>query len=264
MILETSKTLLYLTALEPGPSVLILVVCPTVVTVFLNWWIRLKFGYETLAINNSLASVKYGMVGLAYVMLLTFATITVWDKFSLAQNSVIDEAGAARAMTALLNPSVKEEKAILDELKNYLNAAIVFGWPQMALEREAPESAAALQRMYKAVRALDSSKSGSSQVVSELFKYIDEINKARETRITLSKGIVPPLLWYVLISGAVVTVAFSLFFGNERLNAQLMMNGLTTAIMLSTLVLIVAFDHPFTGAVSVDSKPLQMALDEIK
>lgn len=262
--MSSSRTLLYLTSLDPWPAFLIIVLMPTIITVVLTWQIRVRFEYEKLAVNNPLASIKYGIVSLTYVMLLTFATITVWDKFSLAQDSVIDEAGAARAMVALLNPAVKEEKAVVDALRNYLNAVITFGWPQMSKEKEAPESATALRRLYKAVRTFNIDGADAAQVTSQLFKYIDQINDAREKRITLSKGIVPPLLWYVIVTGAVITISFSLFFAGESLLTQLVMNGLTTAMVLSTLVIIVAFDHPFTGAVSVDSKPLQMALDDLK
>jgi Protein of unknown function (DUF4239) len=262
--MTSSRTLLFLTSLAPLPASLILVIIPTTVTILLTWVVRKKIGYNKLVINNNLAGIKYGIVGLAYVMLLTFATITVWDKFSLAQNSVIDEAGASRAIVAILNPAIKEEKMVLDALKSYLHDAIVVGWPRMAEEEEAPETNVDLQRLYKAARSFSAAGNASNQIASELFKHIDRINDARETRITLAKGIVPSLLWDVLIAGAVITISFSLFFGGESFVAQLLMTGMTTAMLLMALLIIVAFDHPFTGAISFDSTPLQMALKDLQ
>ncbi len=134
----------------------------------------------------------------------------------------------------------------------------------MAKENEAPETTLALVHLYKSARMLDRASSEGSQTAIEVFKHIDRINDAREIRITLSKGIVPSVLWYVLIAGATLTIGFSLFFGGESFLAQMIMTSMTSAVLLMALLIIVAFDHPFTGAVSIGSEPLQMALQDIR
>jgi len=260
----TSKILLFLTSLEPFPASMLLVALPTIGIAMLAWSVRRTFGYEKLVVNNQLAGIKYGIVALAYVMLLTFATITVWDKFSLAQTSVIEEASAARAIASILNKTSKDEQVVLHALGSYLESVITIGWPEMAKENEAPETTLALVHLYKSARILDRASSEGSQTAIEVFKHIDRINDAREIRITLSKGIVPSLLWYVLIAGATLTIAFSLFFGGESFLAQMMMTSMTSAVLLMALLIIVAFDHPFTGAVSIGSEPLQMALQDVR
>jgi hypothetical protein len=96
----------------------------------------------------------------------------------------------------------------------------------------------------------------------EIFKQLDVITQARRTRLHLATGVVPSIIWLVLYSGAVLTVAFTFFFGAADLMAQLMMTGIVSLTVFLGLLVIAAIDHPFTGSVHVGYEPLHAVIED--
>jgi hypothetical protein len=71
------------------------------------------------------------------------------------------------------------------------------------------------------------------------------------------------MLWSILVFGAILTIAFTFFFGNVNLHAQILMTGILAAIVFMGLLVIISVDHPFTGPVHIGSDPLQQVLDDL-
>jgi hypothetical protein len=70
------------------------------------------------------------------------------------------------------------------------------------------------------------------------------------------------MLWIVLCCGAVMTIGFTFFFGTKNLGAQITMTGILSVIVFMGLLVIVSFDHPFTGPIHVGAEPLQIVLED--
>jgi len=69
-----------------------------------------------------------------------------------------------------------------------------------------------------------------------------------------------PLLWFVLIGGALATISFTFLFGAENLKAQIIMVVLLSAVISLILFTIMSLDFPFTGAVSISPEPFKWIL----
>src|SRR5471030_908329 len=63
--------------------------------------VRRRVGVEQLRANNEVAGFKFATVGVIYAVLLGFAVIVVWQKFSDAENDVALEAGTAATIYRL-------------------------------------------------------------------------------------------------------------------------------------------------------------------
>ena len=98
--------------------------------------------------------------------------------------------------------------------------------------------------------------------MSEALHQLDEVTQARRLRLVLAPGVVPGVLWFVLSVGAVVTIGFTLFFGTENLRIQAMMTGILTFLICSGLLVIVATDQPFAGAVKVPPDAMASVLED--
>jgi hypothetical protein len=70
--------------------------------------------------------------------------------------------------------------------------------------------------------------------------------------LVASQGAVPDVIWLVVPGGAAVTIGFTFFFGAEILRAQVVMTALLAMVIFSELLIIIAIDRPFTGAVKVE------------
>jgi hypothetical protein len=62
-----------------------LVALITVAAMFGPVVVRRRLGLEWLRTNNEVAGFKFATVGVIYAVLLGFAVITVWDKFTEAK-----------------------------------------------------------------------------------------------------------------------------------------------------------------------------------
>jgi hypothetical protein len=239
---------------------LLLVILPTLAAMSGPILIRRRIGLERLTTNNDIAGFKFATVGVIYAVMLAFAIIIVWQRFSDAETTVVKEAGAAATLYRLAAGPDPEARAMRSALNQYLRLVIARDWPQMAEEQESAEVTAALDALYGRTLALAASGSRQQAVLVEMFNQLDDITQARRSRLHLATGIMPGMLWAVLICGAILTVTFTFFFGTRNLHAQVLMTGILSVIVFMGLFVIVSIDHPFTGPVHIDSRPLQRVL----
>src|ERR671912_670616 len=94
--------------------------------------VRRRVSLDRLRVNNEVAGFKFATVGVLYAVLLAFAVIVVWEKFSEAEDAVAQEAGAAATLYRLADGIGGEPgAAVRDSLTGYLRAAIAEDWPAM-------------------------------------------------------------------------------------------------------------------------------------
>ena len=219
---------------------------------------------ERLSTNNEVAGFKFATVGVIYAVLIAFAVIVVWEKFSDAESAVAQEAGATAALYRLTNGTgaADDGEAIRSRLSAYIRATIEDDWPAMARNEATPAGTQALTALYATVLTLTPHDDRQTVVLSEIFHQLDLVTQDRRKRIVLAEGIVPNIVWLVLLAGAFLTIGFTFFFGTENLRAQSLMAGLLALIIFMGLLVIVAIDFPFTGSVRVTPAALELVLRE--
>ena len=241
---------------------LLLVILPTVAAAWALIWIRKRVGLEHLSSNNEVAGFKFAVVGVIYAVLLAFAVIVVWERYNEAEMTVVGEAGAASTLYRLAAGPNPEAVATRNALSNYLRLAMTLDWPQMAHEKDSAEVNRALDELYAAARGLTEGGSLTVSTQVAMYNQLDEITRARRTRMHLAVGIVPVVLWQALILGGILTVGFTFFFGTANLKAQVLMTSILSLIVFMGLFVIVAIDHPFTGPVHVHVDALERVLHD--
>jgi Na+/melibiose symporter-like transporter len=253
----------FLTGLPLWLSGMLIVGLPTVLAMFGPILVRRYVTLEKLAENNEVAGFKFAVVGVLYAVLLAFAIIVVWERFSDAENNVAKEAGAA-ANIYRLSQGINGQpgNALRGALTNYLKVVISDGWPLM--ERGSPSTSAkeALDAIYKAVLTFDSPERRDPALVSEILHQLDTITEMRRARLSAAVGLVPGLIWPILFGGAVITIAYTFFFGSQNLGAQTLMTGMLSLIIFSGLLTAIVIDKPFAGVVKVTPHALARVLED--
>ena len=253
---------LWLAGLPLWIAAIFLVLLPTAAAMCGPVLIRRRIGLERLVSNNEIAGFKFATVGVIFAVLLAFAVIVVWEKFSDAETAVIQEAGAAATLYRLAAGPEPEAAATRIALGNYLRLAIERDWPMMEIGEESRETTLALNTIYATTMQHTQTGSKHPAIFAEMLSQLDSITKARRTRLHLATGVVPGILWLTLYVGAVLTVVFTFFFGTKNLPAQVMMTGILSLLVFMGLLVIVSIDHPFTGSVHVGSEPLQSVVED--
>jgi Protein of unknown function (DUF4239) len=223
--------------------------------------VRRRVSLERLSTNNEVAGFKFATIGVIYAVLLGFAVITVWGKWAEAETNVGIEAGAAVTVFRLADGIEGEtSSAVRARMADYLRAAIASDWPAMQGGKSSPVVTRALSSVYEALLQYQPTDARGAAVMTELLRQLDLLGQARRARVVMAAGVVPNIIWLVLFGGAVVTIAFTFLFATKNLRAQVVMTGGLALLIFSTLLVIVAIDHPFAGSVSVESTPLAVVL----
>lgn len=257
--------LFFLTSQSPWISGVIIVGGGTLLSMLGPALVRRYVTLERLAINNEIAGFKFATVGVLYAVLLAFVIIVVWEKFSAAEANVVHEAGAAENLYRLSQGLGDFTGADLRKsVAEYLKAAMEDDWPAMdkAVVNTGSPAKQALDVIYRLLSVVDDQR--NRELVAEIFNQLDRMTEARRSRLIAAEGAVPDVIWMVLLGGAAVTIAFTFFFGTESLWAQTTMTGLLAVLIFSELLIVIAIDRPFTGAVKVHPTALAEVLADLQ
>jgi hypothetical protein len=220
---------------------------------------------DKLAFNNEIAGFKYTAVATLYAVLLAFVIIVAWEKFTTAQADVIGEAGAAVTVYQL-SPALGDKASgeLRGALTNYLKVAIAEDWPAMRQSNidGARSATRALNAVYAPLLTFTQIEHGGNAVVSEILHQLDDMTQARRARLIAARGTVPDVIWLVLVCGAVLSIGFTFFFGTQNLRAQTLMTGLVALLITAELLIVVAIDRPFTGAVAIAPDALSTVVSD--
>ncbi len=162
---------LYLASLPTWQSGLLLVGLTTILSMLGPVVVRRFIPLERLSTNNEVAGFKFAVVGVIYAVMIAFAVIVVWERFSDAESAVTQEAGAAAALYRLADglSAVDQAGSIRGRLTAYLRATIDDDWPAMALDEGSPAGTKALSALYVAVMSLTTRDARETAILSEFF-----------------------------------------------------------------------------------------------
>jgi hypothetical protein len=225
-------------------------------------FVRRRVGLERLRTNNEVAGFNFATVGVLYAVLLAFAVLVVWEKFHRAEEHVAQEAGAATTIYRLAAGLDQEGASLRDSMTAYLKAVITEDWPAMARGEQSPIANRALSDVYAAALRYRPVEQRGAVVLAAVLQQLDLITEARRARILDASGIVPGVIWLVLLGGALVTIGFTYFFGAENLRAQMLMTGALSLLIFSGLLIIIAIDLPFAGTVRIEPESLALVLKD--
>lgn len=254
--------LLSLCSLPPWLGAFFVVLLPTALAMTGPVLVRKRHKLSHLVKNNEIAGFNFATVSVIYAVLLAFAIVAVWEKFSEAELLVLQEAGASATLYRVSGGDEPDAVATRAALDAYLTAVVEEEWPRMAVTRESHEAAKALDALYEAAMRLGDRKSAAVGV--EIMKELGNLTQARRGRLHLAMGVVPPVLWAMLIFGALLTIGFTYFFGLENLRAQTTMTGGLSSIVFLGLFVIMSYDYPFTGDVSVEPHPIAAVMENFR
>jgi hypothetical protein len=227
--------------------------------------VRRRIALERLRTNNEVAGFKFAAIGVLYAVLLAFVVIIAWERFANAERALVMEAGAA-ATAYRLAPGLGEAPAaaVRSRLAAYLQSVLDDDWPAMATGHSSPVTTRALNSVFDAVVQFRPADLHDADVQQDLLHELDQLTQARRDRLVMAAGTVPGAIWFVLFLGAVLTIAFTFFFGTQNVITQSLMTGVLAALIFSAVLVIIAIDRPFTGAVVVPQEPIRSVLEDMR
>jgi Na+/proline symporter len=225
--------------------------------------IRRRVPLERLRTNNEVAGFLFATIGVLYAVLLAFVVIIVWERFHEAEKALAAEAGHAATIYRLTaGQNEAPAAAVRGLIAGYLKSVLHDDWPAMAAGHPSPATTRALTALYEELVRYRPTDVNDQHLRDDLLREVEQLTQSRRERLVMAEGTVPDMVWFALFIGALLTVGYTFFFGTQNVIAQSVMTGVLAALIFSGIVVVIALDRPFTGAVAVSQESIRTVLEE--
>ena len=211
--------------------------------------------------SNELVIHIAGSFGLIYAVLLGLLTVATFQNTKDLQDDIGREASSLSTIyhsaDGYPEPLRSEVKA---ELRDYTHYIIDKDWPAHRRGIVPMGGEHRLKVIRSTLMSFEPATKTQEMLHNELLRYLDSMMVSREQRLATVTAAIPPVLWYVVVIGAFLTIAF-LWMLHMELMPQIMLGGVTAFFLGIMIFLIYAMDHPLRGAVSVPPDAFRSVYD---
>ncbi len=230
--------------------------------------VRRRTSHDELKENTDFAALSYAIIGAVYGVYLAFTIVVVWDQFGEAEQNAASEAVYISQVWRDVQVLPAEARmAVEATLIGYADSVIQHEWPSMAADRiPSPVTAAtyeALWRQLYAVRPLVTAP-GDQAFFNEAVVQMNALGMSRRLRLLSASAELPAIMWDLLVVGGLVTVVFTYAIGTRSVLVQGLMTAAVAGLVVFSLLIVAALQHPFQGDVAVTPEAMQGVRDSFE
>jgi len=199
------------------------------------------------------------LVGSVYSVLLVFVLIAVWQQYEEARRTSEEEGAMLDSMwhIALAYPD-EISVPIVSAIAEYSEAVSHDEWKTLAYCEQSQVAAKALADLRAAhfdVELPNTNKYNS--LYRHSVQSLEFVAAHRLRRYIQSRTSVPDVAWFILLFGGLVLPGLSVFVREKNIVVHAAMTGLLTAMISTTLFVIVILDNPWSGSAALDSEAFE-------
>jgi hypothetical protein len=215
--------------------------------------------------HNDITAAIFSIIGVTYAVLLAFVAMLAWNGFNSAKAASHMEAGLVMDVAEVADGLAEPVKAsLIDDMKRYTESVIAVEWPAQAkghVERVGDKFLGDAQRLVASLKPTDQA---TANLQSLLLETLTRLRDARQARLMAAEPTVPGIVWFVVIVGGAITIAFGSFLGAPSVGMHLSMGCLLAVSGVLVLVLIIALSNPFRGDFRVSTAPFDYVLSRFE
>jgi hypothetical protein len=214
--------------------------------------------------HNDLIGWQLGILGTTYAVILGFMLYTVWTNYLSAEQNVDLEATSLRNIYRLAEGLPEPQHAQIQNLcRAYANTVIQKDWPRMALNQVPTESHEINSTMWKTLMSVKTASPTQTIAEDHALFELSQLTEHRHTRLLESAFRIPVVLWFVLVIGAVVTIASASMFGSANMPLHAFQVIFFSLLVCLVLLAIADINRPFQGSVHVSTYAFQRAQENM-
>ncbi|NUS12509.1 MAG: DUF4239 domain-containing protein [Streptomyces sp.] len=195
------------------------------------------------------------MVGVIYAIVLGLAIAGVWEGQGGAQASVQAEAQAlheVKARVQVYPPAVRDK--VRADVDAYAAFVADKEWAYMRNHGDlSPRGDQLLDQVRTDVTQFDPKTDLAAQAYQPVVDEVAAADAARAARGQSAGATMPPVVWFGLVTGAMVTVGLIFTLQIRRSPRELLLAGLFSALIAFLLFLIWDLDSPFGRGLAVSA-----------
>lgn len=215
--------------------------------------------------HNDVAAAIFSIIGVTYAVLLAFVAMLAWEGFNRAKAaSYVEAALIGDVYNLAAGFADPENSSIRSDVIGYARHVVTVEWPEQAEGRIVDQDLVYLNGLNRMALGLHSSDQAERDLHSLLLQAIERLWDARQQRMLAAQPTIPDIVWFVVIAGGALTVAFGSFLGAPSLRMQLAMLAVLATSGALVLILIIALSNPFRGDFRVSTAPFEHVLSRME
>ncbi|AOR30467.1 hypothetical protein BFF78_04855 [Streptomyces fodineus] len=196
-------------------------------------------------------------IGVVYAIVLGLAIAGVWEAHSSAQDHAQSEAQALHEISERVRVYPTD---VRDRIRSDVNAYVAYvvdhEWKTMSrAEHVSDHGTQLLQKVRQDVTDYRPKNDFEAQAYQPLLDQMTAADQARNARADSTGPTMPPVVWWGLLTGAVVTIGMVFALQIRRTTRELVLAGLFSATIAFMLFLIWDFDAPYSRGIAVTAEP---------
>lgn len=196
-------------------------------------------------------------IGVVYAIVLGLAIAGVWEGRSAAQETVQAEAVALHEVSERVRVyPVEVRDRIREDVNAYVGHVVTTEWRAMADDGQITERGTELlDRVRRDVTDYEPRTDFEAQAYQPLVDQVAAADQARSARAESTGETMPGVVWFGLLSGAVITIGMIFALQIRRTAREMVLAGLFSALIAFLLFLIWDFDAPYSRGLAASADP---------
>ena len=201
------------------------------------------------------SSTSYGII---YGIVLGLIAVSVYENYVSVHEVVLAETGA---LADLFRNASGYPEPWAGEIQNHLRAytvhVVTVDWPLMQAGGDPDTTDDLITPLQQTIFAFEPETAGEQAVHQETLRSFGAFVTARRQRIDEVDLALPPLLWVVLATGAVINAVLISLIDSTSVRVHILMLSLISIFVALTLYVMIALDHPYAGVISIGSEDFE-------
>lgn len=203
---------------------------------------------------NDLAGFVYAVVGVSYAVLLGLSAVAAYEHFSEVEHLANREANAVGDLYRDLEgyPSPLRER-LQGQLRQYVHLVIEDELPALRHAEEATAARDVVDGLVTAWVTVEPRSEGHKLLHGQALQELNTFLSLRRARLQEGQAGLHPVVWFVLLAGAGLTIGFTYLFWAESHQLHGLMVGMLAAMLGLAVFWLAAMDHPLRGPLSIST-----------
>ncbi len=212
--------------------------------------------------HNDVIGTNVGVIGTTYAVLIAFMLSNVWTDFRAAESNAEQESNCLVNLFRIAKALPEPQRSRIQQMaRGYAADAVNVEWKEMGNDKNM--SRGITQPFWDALNEVEPRTAAEQVGLEQAFGELREMTEHRRIRALQSRSHLPPLLWAVLIVGALVTITSSCLFGIENFKLHMVQVSFLAFLLALVLVAIGDIDSPFKGPIQVSPDGFRYAVQTI-
>jgi len=228
------------------------VVGTTLLSLLGLWMVRKRVELSVLRSYHEVAGYLLSVIGTLYAVLLGFIVVDSLSKFDRARILVEEEAnGVANVFFLADNFPAKERHEIHVRCIKYVDAVVEDEWDTMKNGLPSEKALTEIRKLWTTVSSFQPQDQNNTSLWENMLQAMESIGTSRRLRMITAAFGLSPVMAFVLILGATITILFTYFFGLEKFKTQAIMTALVSLTLSLNVALVMLYGYPFRRGMEV-------------